>query len=270
VCGSWGGVAGAIRYFADRTGTPRAAIEGTQIPADLLRQYAVAAEAAVVYDPRHRQQPLVAVRRLLFHGFELDRAREPLEHLPESLVESARGALVEALVTGVARHKDAHAVRHTLERLGELWRRSGGTLAGADGPAVRAALGARLAHVRSLAEFQQCDLAIRLDAFVSDERRRALEALPASVAIDGEHCPLDYEVEQGQAVVRIRMRERLARELTRDQVPVLDRPVAFTVMRRKLGALRAGSIEELRRALSGGGRPSRPPRGRATGRRRRP
>jgi hypothetical protein len=37
VCGAWGGVAGAIRYFADRSGVPRAAIEGTQLPYDKMR-----------------------------------------------------------------------------------------------------------------------------------------------------------------------------------------------------------------------------------------
>ena len=40
VCGSWGAVAGTIRYFADRSGVPRAAIEGTQVPFDLVRRYA--------------------------------------------------------------------------------------------------------------------------------------------------------------------------------------------------------------------------------------
>jgi len=40
VCGSWGAVAGTLRYFADRFGTPRAAIEGTQLPERLVRRYA--------------------------------------------------------------------------------------------------------------------------------------------------------------------------------------------------------------------------------------
>jgi hypothetical protein len=31
VCGSWGAIAGELRYFADRFGVPRASIEGTQI-----------------------------------------------------------------------------------------------------------------------------------------------------------------------------------------------------------------------------------------------
>ena len=38
VCGSWGAIAGELRYFADRSGNPRAAIEGTQIPMHLIRR----------------------------------------------------------------------------------------------------------------------------------------------------------------------------------------------------------------------------------------
>ena len=40
VCGSWGPIAGELRYFADRFGVPRAAIEGTQIPIELIHRYA--------------------------------------------------------------------------------------------------------------------------------------------------------------------------------------------------------------------------------------
>ena len=32
--GSWGAVAGSLRYFADRFGVPRASIEGTQLSID--------------------------------------------------------------------------------------------------------------------------------------------------------------------------------------------------------------------------------------------
>jgi hypothetical protein len=37
VCGRWGAVTGTVRYFADRFGRPRAAIEGTQIPHALIK-----------------------------------------------------------------------------------------------------------------------------------------------------------------------------------------------------------------------------------------
>src|SRR5260370_4349630 len=40
VCGSWGAIAGTLRYFADRFGVPRARIEGTQIPERAIPRYA--------------------------------------------------------------------------------------------------------------------------------------------------------------------------------------------------------------------------------------
>ncbi len=253
VCGSWGGIAGTIRYFADRSGTPRAAIEGTQLPLDMIRRAARPEAAEVVYDARHRHTPLVAIRRLRYQGFELDREKEILEDIPPELHESARAAFVEALMTGGAVHKDARALRHTLDRLGELHRRSGGTLPGTDGSAVRTVLGSRLMAARSLDEFQRANLAVTVEEFVPAEQRSALEALPSFVEISGERCPLDYEIENGQPLVRIRMKEHLARRLASHEVPQLDRPVAFTVVRGKHASIRAASIEELRRALSSGG-----------------
>ena len=270
VCGSWGGVAGTIRYFADRNGVPRAAVEGTQLPLDLIRQHARAEPADVVYDARQRHAPLVVLKRLTYFGFELDRERAPLAVVPPELADAARRALVDALVTGVARHRDAAAVRSVLEHLGELYRRSGGTLTGADGASVRAALGKRLSHVRSLEDFNGTHLALTVDEFVPAERRRALEALPAWVDLAGERCALDYEIEDGRSIVRIRLRESLALRISAADVPSLDRPVAFTVMRRKQPALRIASLPELRRAVSAAVRPGRLRRGSAKGRRRRP
>ena len=50
VCGSWGPIAGELRYFADKFGNPRASIEGTQIPYDLMRPFATVTEGELVYD----------------------------------------------------------------------------------------------------------------------------------------------------------------------------------------------------------------------------
>ncbi len=260
VCGSWGGIAGTVRYFADREGRPRAAIEGTQLPLDLIRHYARHGAPEVVYDPRHKHTPLVAVRRLTYFGFELDRERAALHAVPDELVPALRRALVEALVAGQARHKDARQVRQTLERLGELQRRSGGTLAAADGAAIRARLEERLAAVRSLDDFQRTDLVVTVKDFVAAEVRRRLESLPPSVEIRGERCPLDYEVEDGRAIVRVRLKEHLARDLKPHDVPSLDRPVAFTVVRGKHAALRAAGFDELKRVLNAARREAARPR----------
>ena len=267
VCGSWGGIAGSLRYFADRQGVPRAAIEGTQLPLDLIRRYAKGGDTEVMYDPRHRHTPLVAIRRLRYFGFELDREREVLEAIPPELEASARTAMVEALMTGAAHHKDGRHLRQTLDRLGELHRRAGGTLPGAQGAQVRAVLASRLEGVKSLDDFQRRDLKLELDDFVSAEARRPLEALPSFIEVSGERCPLDYEIDNGRAVVRIRMKEHVARRLASHEVPVLDRPVEFTVVRGKHAAIRADSVQALRRALSGGGSDRR--RSASTRRRRR-
>lgn len=249
LCGSWGGVAGTVRYFADRHGTPRAAIEGTQLPPDLLRSYAVVEAPEVVFDPRSRHSPLVAIRKITYFGFELDRERDALTEIPSGMEDAVRRALVEALVSGIARHRDAGRIRQLLSELGELYRRSGGRLASASTDAVRARLGMLLAGVRSLDDFQRARLDLGVEDFVRGEDRLELERLPSSVMILGERCPIDYEVDTGRAIARIRLKEHLARRLTVREIPELDRPVAFTVVRGKQHSLRAGSFEELRRVL---------------------
>ena len=67
VCGSWGAIAGELRYFADKFGNPRASIEGTQIPCDLMRPYATRDEAELVYDAERRKRAARAAppRRVL-------------------------------------------------------------------------------------------------------------------------------------------------------------------------------------------------------------
>jgi hypothetical protein len=270
VCGTWGGIAGTIRFFADRTGSARAAVEGTQLPLDLVRRYARPGPVDVVYDARHRRSPLVAIRRLRYAEFELDRELEPLDTVPPGLEDAARVALVEALMTGAARHPHAKAVRAVLDRLGELQRRAGGDLPAADGAAVRTRLGERLRGVKTVEAFLRSDLAITIDDFIAAERRRALEALPSAIEIAGERCPLDYEIENGTGVVRIRMREHLARRLREEDVPRLDRPVGLTVVRGKHASVRAWSLAELRRVLNAGDRPGRRRSGQARKRHRRP
>ena len=262
VCGAWGGVAGTIRYFADRFGVPRAAIEGTQLPYDLMRSYARVGPPEVLYDPRHRLVPLVAVRRRTYHDFDLERDTEPLADIPAELAGQARAALVEALMTGIAHHHHARELRQTLDRIGELWRRSAGRLAGVDGSVVRAALGRRLSRLGRFDDFLRADLALSVDDFVPAESRRALEELPSSVTISGEKCPLDYEVEGGVGLVRVRLKERVARTLREESLPRLDRPLQFSVMRGKSASVRAASLQELRALLSEHERPGPGRRGR--------
>ncbi len=82
VCGSWGAVAGNLRYFADRWGTPRAAIEGTQIPMDLIRKDATRTVGNIVYAPGRRAVPFAREVNVGYFGFTLERELEPLDAAP--------------------------------------------------------------------------------------------------------------------------------------------------------------------------------------------
>ena len=264
VCGPGAAVAGQIRYFADRFGTPRAAIEGTEIPFDLIKRYAVRGEPGVRFRESQRHTGLVVERTTSYNGFELDRSREPLTgEFPAALADHARLALAEALVAGRTTHTDQRAVARAVARIDEYWRRSGGRLAGASPDAVAVALARQLSDVSSWEGFLRTRLTLDPAGFVDGAAQRELDALPGSVSLLGDRIPLHYDIEQGVAVIRLRLREGKARRLRPGTVPPLDRPVRFSVLRGRQEVLRAASVEELVTALA-------QPRGREPrGRRRR-
>ena len=252
VCGSWGAVAGTLRYFADRFGTPRAAIEGTQLPERVVRRYARRGAASVAFDRRRRHEGLVRVRTVEYFGFLLEREVEPLpDPFPAELAEAARAALRDALLAGEAAHPNQARLRRALERFGFYWRRSGGQVAAAATERLAAGLDAQLGHVRSWQDFLDARLALDVDAAIPADVRAALEGLPSSLHLYGDRVPLDYEVEQGRGVARLRLKEGQARRLQARDLPPFDRPLRFTVVRGKREALRADSLEELRRQLAG-------------------
>src|SRR5213593_4947010 len=93
VCGSWGAVAGTLRYFADRFGVPRASIEGTQLPERALRRYARRGAPGVVFERQRRREGLMVVRTVEYFGFVLEREVEPLRSpFPPDLAAAARAA----------------------------------------------------------------------------------------------------------------------------------------------------------------------------------
>jgi hypothetical protein len=252
VCSSWGAVAGTLRYFADRFGVPRASIEGTQIPERAIRRYARRGAPTVVFERQRRHEGLMRVRTVNYFGFLLERDVEPLPSpFPPELADATRAALVEALLAGHTPHPDQARVRRALERLGFYWRRSGGRLTQAATEQVSARLAAQLAHVGSWDEFINARLLLDVDEMVPEAERRALDELPASVHLYGDRVPMDYEVEQGIGVVRLRLKEGQARRLQARDLPPFDRPVRFTVLRGKREAVRSDSLDDLRRQLSG-------------------
>jgi hypothetical protein len=253
VCGSWGAIAGTLRYFADRFGNPRAGIEGTQVPERLVRRYARRGPATVeLAEGRGRGGArLLAVRTVEYFGFLLDREVEPLPTpFPAALAGAARAALVTALAGGRTPHPNQRAVRQALERGGEYWRRSGGAQAAVAPPSLTARLTEQLKGVESWDAFIQRPLTLDVDSLLPAGVRERLEALPGSLHLYGDRVPLDYDVEQGVGIVRLRLKEGQARRLRPADLPPFDRPLRFSVLRGKRPAVRADSLEDMRRQLT--------------------
>ncbi|MEP7327253.1 MAG: DEAD/DEAH box helicase [Gemmatimonadota bacterium] len=272
VAGSWGAVAGSLRYFADRMGVPRAAIEGTTLPLELVREHAQWGAPRIALSTRRKGQHLEIHRRLHYFGFDLENEVEPLEgEIPEPLRAPAREALVDALLGGNTMHPDQGRIRRALEELGELWRRSGGTLLQVAPEALRTLLMEQLTGVVSLEMFLETRVALDARTLVHEHVREALLGMPSMVHIHGDAVPLDYRIEDGVPIVRLRLREGQAQQLQQRDVPDLDREVRFTVVRGGDEAIRAGTLAELKtmlRGLAGKGRKERP-RQRHQGRHRR-
>jgi len=266
VAGSWGAIAGSVRFFADRFGVPRASVEGTTLSYELVRRYATHGPADIVLTGPRKQQQLASARRLSYFGFDLETAVEPLTgRIPAELLAPAREALASALLDGLTNHPDQGRIRGNAAMLREWWRRSGGTLEAASESALRSRLVAQLERVDSWKEFLATPVALPPEELVPEAERRRLDALPGMIRVRGDAVPLDYEVESGGGgggIVRLRLREGQARRLTAQELPALDRPLRFTVVRDGEPAIRAETLEELRHLL-------RHPSGRSTGRRER-
>lgn len=251
VSGSWGAIAGTLRYFADRFGVPRASIEGTQIPERAIRRNARRGGAEVVFERQRRREGLMVVHTVEYFGFTLDRDVEPLRSpFPDELADAARRALVQALLAGETPHPDQAKVRRALERFGHYWRRSGGQLNEARAERLAEQLAAQLHRVKSWDDFIATRIAIDPDSAIPESERARLDSLPSSVFLYGDRVPVDYDVEQGVGgVIRLRLKEGQARRLHPRDLPTFDRPVRFTVIRGKHEAVRASSLDELRKGL---------------------
>jgi ATP-dependent helicase HrpA len=250
VAGSWGAVAGSLRFFADRFGIARASIEGTTLPYDLVSCYAVVGEPSVVLTGPRKHQRLALERRRRYFGFQLDTAMEQLNgRIPEGLRDEARDLLGGLLVTGDVVHPDAGRLKRAVGELDELWRRSGGTLPDLAPDAVRRRVVHQLGQVESWNDFQRTRLALDPAALVDQPTRERLAALPDMVRLRGDAVPVDYELQNGEGVARIRLREGQAKRLRLDEVPALDRPVRFAVQRGGHPPLSADTLPELQALL---------------------
>ena len=274
VAGSWGAVIGTIRFFADRFGVARASVEGTTISYDLVRRHATSGPPEVVLTGPRKHQQLAVARRLAYFGFALENEVSPLRGVvPNDLRLAARRALARAVINGETSHPDQSRIRRAATILRDWWRRAGGTLDAASEDAIEARLIQQLARVDSLEQFLETRLSLEPDDLVPEPERRRLDALPAMLRLHGDAVPIDYEVIGGQGIARLRLREGQARRMTEAEIPALDRPVRFAVVRAGAPSVLADTLPELRRALvasrqHGGGAKSRPRPPRRGGRRR--
>ena len=254
VAGNWGAIAGTIRYFADRFGVPRASVEGTTIAYDLVRRHATLGPPAIVLTGPRKHQQLAVARRLTYFGFELETDIEPLtDRIPLELHEAVRRGLALALLEGETPHSDQGKIRRAAGVLREWWRRSGGRLELASEESLVARLMEQLGQVSSWKSFLDTPVILEPEALVPEGERRRLDALPSMIRLRGDAVPLDYEVTGGAGIVRIRLREGQARRLTTAEVPALDRPVRFAVVRGGAPPLRADSLAELKQLLAHSG-----------------
>jgi hypothetical protein len=253
VCGSWGPITGELRYFADKFGNPRASIEGTQVPYDVLRPFASVSEGEIVYNADSKRSPLLLRRRVTYHNFELEREVEPLDEFPPELAVRARHALAEALARGEARHPGARRSQEAIESVRETYRRSGGTTPRLGLTDLTALYEAQLAHVNSVNEFRQSRLNIDADAIVPRAVRERYASLPSTISVRGRDVEIQYDVEDGAdgplGVARLRLPEKLARTLVDEELPRLDRPLRFVVPRGARGAARGDTLEALQEEL---------------------
>jgi hypothetical protein len=249
MCSPWGAVAGTVRYFADRFGVPRGAIEGTNLPLELIRRYAVHSPPTVELHAG-RQAGLSIVRRTEYAGFELAHQRGPLQgRFPEDLASVARDALAQALTEGRTPHRNQPSILKAVARLADYWRKSGGRLGEAEPGAVRQGLRQQLEAVDSWEDFLAAPLALDVGRTVPEAVRRDLDALPAAVFLLGDKIPLFYELESGRPVVRLRLKEGQARRLRPGDLPALDRPLRLSVLRGRGEVLRVDSLAELHAGL---------------------
>jgi ATP-dependent helicase HrpA len=253
VCGSWGAIAGSLRYFADRSGIPRAAIEGTQIPMELIRRYATRSKPELIYDPRRKHGPLMLNRKLEYFGFELESELETVDEFSPEIAPRARHLLAEALARGEARHFAVRKNRDVIEEIREAYKRSGGETPRLGLAELTALYEAQLENVNSLDEFKSARLIIDRDAFVPAEVRDRLGQLPERVFIRDREVDIDYDIEERDGtrvgVARLRLPEKIARTLTEAEIPKLDRPVRFVVLRGQRGAVRADTLDDLQERL---------------------
>lgn len=249
LAGSWGGVAGSLRWFADRMGVARAGIEGTTVPYDLIHRYAQVGAPRVVIAGHGTRQGLALARRLEYFGFGLETTQEPISGvIPPPFRDEARAVLADAVLAGEIAHPSRGTLTQSRRTLHEYWLRSGGALTAASRPALHEMVLAQLGDVASWADFLATPLGLDVEGIVTPDERHHLDALPSGVKLHGDMAALEYVIHGGVPMVRLHLRGGQARRLRASEVPTLDRPILLTVMRGG-ESLEAATPERLRELL---------------------
>jgi hypothetical protein len=215
-----------------------------------VRRYAALGQPRVVLGGPRKHQRLMVERRRSYFGFDLETEVEPIQgEIPPGLQPDARDLLTRMLIEGETVHPDQQRLRRTLAELDELWRRSGGALASLSPGELRARVRRQLEGIASWEDFLRTRVVLDPQELIDDGTRERLEALPARLHVRGDAVPLDYEVENGVGVARLRLREGQARRLRPDELTPLDRPLRFAVQRGNHPPIKADTIPALQSAL---------------------
>jgi ATP-dependent RNA helicase HrpA len=255
VCGSWGAIAGEIRYFADKLGIPRASIEGTQVPMDLIRRHAHAGEPELVFEAERKRAPLVLRRRVEYFGFDLGSEIEAIDVFPDDVREQAHRLLAQALARGEARHAAVKRNQALIDDVRETWRRSGGKTPRLGASELAQMYESRLRELNAMSDFKfaNLDLMDELESLVPASVRAEYARMPDRVHVRDRDVEIQYDVEEGATgtlgVARLRLPEKLARTLSESELPALDRPLRFVVTRGARGAARASTLDALQEEL---------------------
>ncbi|HET8633565.1 MAG TPA: DEAD/DEAH box helicase [Gemmatimonadales bacterium] len=252
VAGSWGAVAGRLRFFADRFGVPRAGIEGTTLPYDLIAKHARWGPARLSVGGPRKHQRVTVMRTREYFGFDLDVDTRQLEgNFPPEWRDAALEALATALLAGETAHPAQGKLRRAAEQLDEYWRRSGGTLSAIAPVQLRRILRAELEAdgVKSWETFIRASVMLDVAALVDPRTGEQLDALPSSARVKGDVVPLTYEIHDGQPAVRLTLREGQARRVRPGDLPATDRRLLFAVRRGNHPPLEAESLEQLREGM---------------------
>jgi hypothetical protein len=157
------------------------------------------------------------------------------------------------MAKGQARHASVKRNRASIEKIRETWRKSGGITPRFRLSDLTAWYEGQMSGISSMNEFRNGRFTLDADAIVPREVRERYDHLPETAIIRDREVDIEYDVDESEGemtgIARLRLPEKLARTLTEDELPVLDRPVRFVVIRGQRGAIRANSLDELQDAL---------------------